>query len=243
MKRATFLLFSGLAYAFFLLTFVALIGFVAGGNLSPLSVDRGEAVSPLVASIWDLGLIALFGLQHSVMARPGFKDRWTKLVPASLERSIFVVAASAALWIMYLLWKPVPLVVWSVEQPALAGVLWAVFGLGWLIVLASTFLIDHFELFGLRQALAFARKRAPRDPAFVTPFLYRIVRHPLYAGFLLAFWANPRMTVGHFVFAAGMTAYVLVAIVYEERDLVATFGDSYRRYQADVDKLVPRRLI
>jgi protein-S-isoprenylcysteine O-methyltransferase Ste14 len=239
MNRAIFLTFSLLAYAFFLATFVVLIGFVSASSLSPVSIDGVRTVGVVPAILCNLALISLFGLQHSLMARPAFKRWWTRVVPLPLERSVFVICASAVLWILFLLWKPLPLVVWSTTNPLLVTAMWAISGGGWLLVLASTFLIDHFELFGVQQALAFARSRPPRDPQFVTPFLYRMVRHPLYLGFLLAFWAAPRMSLGHLLFAAVMTAYVFIAIIYEERDLVTAFGDSYRQYQAKVGKLIP----
>jgi methanethiol S-methyltransferase len=240
MTRSIYLAIAGLAYVFFFLTFLALIGFVSGSHLSPISIDRGAGSGVFWAALWDSALISLFGLQHSLMARPRFKDWWTGIVPAPLERSVFVVFASGILWVLFFFWKPIPLIVWTASSPGMIYLLWSLFGLGWLIVLASTFLINHFELFGLQQAVVFARGQAPREAVFATPFLYRLVRHPLYAGFLLAFWAAPVMTVGHLVFAGAMTVYVLIAIIYEERDLVRTFGDPYRRYQSEVRKLIPR---
>jgi methanethiol S-methyltransferase len=240
MTRVLYLAFAAAAYLFFLVTFVALIVFVSGSSLLPFSIDRGASIGGVAAGLVDLVLILLFGLQHSVMARPAFKKRWTNIVPAPLERSVFVIGASALLWVLFLFWQPLPTPVWDVSASALRVSIWALFFLGWALVLISTFLINHFELFGLQQAWLFVRGRTPRDAVFATPLLYRMMRHPLYAGFLLAFWATPRMSLGHVIFAASMTAYILIAIAYEERDLVQLFGEPYRLYQARVNKLFPK---
>jgi protein-S-isoprenylcysteine O-methyltransferase Ste14 len=185
-------------------------------------------------------LIALFGLQHSVMARQGFKRAWTRIVPPQAERSTFVLFASLALIVMFLFWMPIDGMVWQVGAGPGRTMLWALFGLGWLIVLLSTFLINHFELFGLQQAYLHARGREAAPPQMRQPLLYRYVRHPLYLGFFLAFWATPQMSLGHLLLAAGMSVYMLVAIRYEERDLVGMFGRDYQEYQARVGMLTPR---
>ena len=238
--RAMFLGFALVAYAIFFATFLYLIGFV--GNLAdlPLTVDKGPAGSVASAVITDLLLISLFGIQHSVMARQGFKRAWTRMVPEHLERSTYVLAASAALIIMFLVWRPIPNVLWDVTGTALAMPLWLMFAAGWLIVLLSTFLINHFELFGLQQAWFHMQCRQAAAPQLRHPFFYRWVAHPLYAGFFLAFWATPKMTLGHLLFAAGMSVYILIAIRYEERDLKGLFGKDYEDYRSGVGMLTPR---
>jgi protein-S-isoprenylcysteine O-methyltransferase Ste14 len=187
----------------------------------------------------DLALIALFGLQHSIMARQGFKRWWTRFVPKQAERSIYVLAASLALILLMALWRPIPTVLWSVGGAA-SVILLALFALGWAMVLLSTFLINHFELFGLQQAWFHARGRGAAVPQFRTPLFYRIVRHPLYLGFFIAFWAIPEMSAGHLLFAAGMSAFMLIAIQFEEKDLIALFGDKYVEYRRRVGMLIPR---
>lgn len=239
MARSVYLVLGVIAYGIFFATFLYLIGFTAGWPALPRTVDVGPAAPPLAAACVDMMLIGLFGLQHSVMARPAFKLWWTRLVPPPLERSAYVVFASAALIVLFIGWHPLPFVVWSVEQPIVRGALWLGFGAGWLLVLVSTFLINHFELFGLQQVWFHHRGRTAAAPAFRTPFLYRIVRHPLYSGFFLAFWSTPTMTLGHLLLAAGLSVYMLVAIGYEERDLVDTFGDHYRAYRTKTGMLVP----
>ncbi|MGL4314304.1 MAG: methanethiol S-methyltransferase, partial [Sphingomonas sp.] len=204
----------------------------------PVTVDRGPEAPMATAVAVDAALILLFGLQHSVMARQGFKRAWTRVVPPALERSIYVLATSLVLMALFGLWRPIPMVLWQVDGAA-ALALWAVAALGWATVLLSTFLINHFDLFGLAQVYRHWRGRAANAPRFTTPLLYRLVRHPLYFGFFIAFWAAPVMTVGHALLAAGMTAYILIAIGYEERDLIATFGDEYRRYRQRVGMLLP----
>lgn len=240
MRRSIYLLFGVIAYLIFFATFLYLIAFV--GNLPevPRTVDRGPPSALLPALVTDLALIALFGLQHSVMARQGFKRAWTRLVPEPIERSTYVLFASLALIILFALWRPLPQTVWSVENDLASALLWGLFALGWLIVLLSTFLISHFELFGLRQVYLHLRGGKPATPQFRQPFFYKVVRHPLYSGFFLAFWATPQMTLGHLVLAAGMSAYMLVAIRYEERDLVGLFGDDYEHYRRNVGMLTPR---
>src|SRR5687768_11366719 len=198
MSRAATLLFAIFAYAVFFATFLYLICFVGNVPFAGLTVDHGGREAPLATAIAiDVALIALFGIQHSVMARQGFKRAWTRTVPEHLERSVYVLAASAALIVMFLVWRPIPNIVWDVTGTALELPLWVLFATGWLIVLLSTFLINHFELFGLQQAWFHMRSRQAAAPQLRHPFFYRWVAHPLYAGFFLAFWATPKMTLGH----------------------------------------------
>jgi protein-S-isoprenylcysteine O-methyltransferase Ste14 len=240
MTRGLYLLFGVFAYLIFFATFLYLIGFV--GNLPelPRTVDWGPTSALVPALIVNLALIALFGIQHSVMARQGFKRAWTKIVPEPIERSAYVLFASLALIVLFAFWRPIPALLWSVENDIAAGLLWAVFALGWLVVLLSTFLISHFELFGLKQVYLHLRGSTAEGPQFRKPFFYKLIRHPLYSGFFLAFWATPVMTSGHLLLALGMSAYMLVAIRYEERDLVQLFGDDYETYRRDVGMLTPR---
>jgi protein-S-isoprenylcysteine O-methyltransferase Ste14 len=242
MARILYLLFALAAYTLFFGTFLYLIAFVGNCPWVPATVDRGGDAGPVVLAVAvDLALIALFGLQHSLMARSGFKRAWTRIVPKPLERSVYVVAASLALILLFAMWRPIPGIVWSVENEAGAAILWALFGLGWLIVLVSTFLISHFELFGLAQAWGHARGAAePAAPVLRTPLFYRHVRHPLYSGFFLAFWATPQMSMGHLLLAAGVSVYMLIGIFYEERDLISTFGEDYRSYRTRTGMLAPR---
>lgn len=239
MARISYLIFGILCYLLFFATFLYLIGFIAGLPQLPQTIDHGDAAPAAAAAAIDVALIAVFGLQHSVMARPGFKAAWTRIVPQPIERSTYVLFASAALILMFALWHPLPAMIWHVENPVGAGILWALFGFGWLIVLVSTYLINHFELFGLAQVWRNLRGRTVADGPLRMPLFYALVRHPLYSGFLIAFWATPTMTVGHLLFSAAMTIYILIAIGYEERDLIAHFGHSYEAYRRSVGMLVP----
>jgi len=240
MSRIASLLFALVAYAIFFATFLYLIAFVGDFAFAPRTIDKGAEAPLALAVIVNLALIALFGLQHSIMARQGFKRAWTRTVPQHLERSVYVIAASLALMVMFALWRPIPITVWDATGTMLELPLWVLFAVGWLIVLLSTFLINHFELFGLQQAWLHLRRREASPPQLHQPLFYKWVAHPLYAGFFLAFWATPEMTLGHLLFAAGMSAYILIAIGYEERDLRALFGPSYDEYRAGVGKLTPR---
>lgn len=226
------------AYFVFFGVFLYLVGFV--GNLYvPVSVDRGPVVGSGMAVVFDVLAIAVFAVQHSVMARPGFKAGWTRIVPPVLERSVYVLMSSAALVVMVVLWRPIGTVLWDVQAVWARELLWALFFLGWGVVFVSTWLLDHFELFGLAQHWRNVRGVAAPAPVLREPLFYKWVRHPLYSGFLIAFWSTPTMTAGHALLAAGMTLYVLVAIGYEERDLLRAIGPAYADYRRRVGMLVP----
>jgi protein-S-isoprenylcysteine O-methyltransferase Ste14 len=255
MKRISILLFGVAVYAVFFATFLYLVAFV--GNLQttalaqwlpalpglvPRSVDFGGRNEPvLLAAAIDLGLILLFGMQHSVMARMGFKAWLKTKLPESAERSVYVLLASLVLMLMFWQWRPIPGLVWSASSVAGQIVGWSVFAFGFGLVLLSTFLIDHFDLFGLKQVWRqFAGHSAAPSAHFVTPLIYRLVRHPLYLGFILAMWGGPVMSAGRLLFAAAMTGYILIAIQLEEKDLIHNFGERYANYRRQVPMLVPR---
>jgi protein-S-isoprenylcysteine O-methyltransferase Ste14 len=227
-------------YVVFFATFLYAVGFIAN-IIVPKTIDSGEVVPTREALAVNVVLLLIFALQHSIMARKPFKQWLARWISPSVERSTYVLASSLALALLFWLWRPMPTVVWHIDNTLLANTLLALSLVGWAIVLVSTFLIDHFELFGLHQVTNNLTGKAMPEPKFRTPFLYRFVRHPLYFGFILAFWATPTMTVGHLLFAAGTTAYILIGILLEERDLVSVFGEDYRHYQDRVSMLIPWR--
>jgi len=227
-------------YVAFFATFVYAIAFVAN-VIVPKTIDSGEVIPAREAFAVNVVLLLIFALQHSVMARKPFKQWLARWVSPSVERSTYVLASSLALALLFWLWRPMPAVVWHIDNTLLANALLALSLVGWAIVLVSTFLIDHFELFGLQQVASNLTGKAMPEPKFRTPLFYKFVRHPLYFGFILAFWATPTMTIGHLLFAAGTTAYILIGILLEERDLVGAFGEDYRRYQHRVSMLIPWR--
>jgi protein-S-isoprenylcysteine O-methyltransferase Ste14 len=239
MSRLIALLYGAASYAVFLATFLYAIAFVAGFGV-PKHVDNGADTPFLIALGIDLVLLALFSVQHSGMARPAFKRWWTRFVPQPVERSTFVLISSLVLILLFWQWRPLPQLIWSVDALPARWALLGLSALGWLLVLSSTFLINHFDLFGLRQVWFHARQRKAMDEPFVTRAFYRIVRHPLMLGFLIAFWATPTMTLGHLLFAAMTTGYIVVAVKFlEEKDLVAIYGETYRDYQRRVPMLLP----
>lgn len=237
-RRFAVLLFGSATYAGFLVTFLTVMAFVQGIGL-PKTIDTGLDADWRSALLVNASILGLFGLQHTVMARLWFKRWWTRLVSPAIERSIFVLVTCAILWLLVLQWRAVPDVVWSVQQPVAAALLTALSWGGWLLVLVATFLIDHFELFGLKQVIAYFRGRPTRAPEFQVRSLYRVCRHPLYVGFLIAFWATPQMTVGHLMFAVIVSLYLAVGIRIEERTLVAIHGEDYREYRRRVPMLLP----
>ena len=240
MGRIIGFLYGLVAYIIFFVTFLYAIGFVAG-MVVPKTIDTGTVVPLAEALIVNLLLMSVFAVQHSVMARKPFKQWWTRFVSASVERTTYVLFSSLALVLLFWQWRPMPTVVWQVNDPQAATAITGLAFVGWLIVLTSTFLINHFELFGLHQVANHLAGKPMPAPRFRTPLFYQLVRHPIYLGFIIAFWAAPVMTLGHLLFAAVTTAYIFVGILLEERDLIDVFGDDYRRYRARVSMLVPWR--
>jgi len=240
MGRFIAFLYGLAAYVVFFVTFLYAIGFVEG-LFVPKTIDSGAGTPLLEALIVNLLVLSVFAIQHSVMARRQFKAWWTRIVPASVERSTYVLFSSLALILLFWQWRAMPAVVWQIGNPSIANVVLGLSFVGWLIVLTSTFLINHFELFGLHQVANNLTGRPMPALRFKTPVLYKVVRHPIYLGFIIAFWATPTMTVGHLLFAAVTTAYIFVGIALEERDLIDLFGDEYLRYRQRVSMLVPWR--
>jgi protein-S-isoprenylcysteine O-methyltransferase Ste14 len=239
MRRTAIFLYGLVCYAIFLGTFLYAIGFVADLGV-PKAIDSGAAGAVLPSLAIDALLLTLFAVQHSVMARPGFKRWWKRVVPPTAERSTFVLASSLALIVTFWQWRPVPATIWDVHSSAATQLLWGVCALGWATVLFGTFMISHTHLFGLAQVWASLRGAGAPEPPFQTRWLYRFVRHPLMLGFLIAFWATPRMSVGHLLFAAASTGYIVLAtLAFEERDLQHYLGEPYRRYRRTVPAFIP----
>jgi protein-S-isoprenylcysteine O-methyltransferase Ste14 len=238
MGRIIALLYGLVAYVVFLGAFLYAIGFVTRLWV-PKHIDSGPVVALGEALVIDILLLSLFAIQHSVMARKPFKRWWTQIVSPVVERSTYVLLASLTLILLYWQWRPIPTVVWDIGNPTLAMAVQALSLAGWALVLISTFVINHFELFGVQQVIAHMGSRVVAEPRFKTPSLYKVVRHPIYLGFIIAFWAAPVMTAGHLLFAVVTTAYIFVGIVLEERDLVEHFGDDYRRYKERVASIIP----
>lgn len=238
MGRITALVYGGIAYIIFLVAFLYAIGFVENAAV-PKTIDSGSAGGVIAALIVNALLLGLFAVQHSVMARPAFKRQWMRIVPQPVERSTYVLLSSLILLLIFWQWRPMLGVVWRSDDSGIRALLYALSIVGWLMVLLSTFMINHFELFGLRQVYTHARQAPTAPLSFTTRWLYTVVRHPIMLGFIIAFWAAPTMTTGHLLFAVATTGYILIALQFEEHDLRATFGQTYVAYQQEVRMLVP----
>jgi methanethiol S-methyltransferase len=238
MKKAFYLLYSTVCYIIFFATILYLIGFVENLYV-PKSVNTGKETTIPVAILINLGLISLFGIQHSVMARKGFKKMWTTIIPEPIERSTYVLIASIMVILLMYFWKPIPVEIWNLSDTVAGAILIPLSFAGWGILFVSTFLINHFHLFGLQQVYQHAIGKEQRTLRFRTPFLYKLVRHPLYLGFIIAFWATPVMTAGHLLFSACMTIYIFIGIYHEEKDLVKMYGSEYHVYRENTARVIP----
>jgi protein-S-isoprenylcysteine O-methyltransferase Ste14 len=238
LSRSLVFVYGIVCYLIFLVTFLYAIGFV-GNLIVPKSIDSGSSASLAESLTVDLLLLGLFAIQHSVMARPLFKHWWTRFVPSNIERSTYVVVSSLLLAVLFWQWRPILGHVWEVQQPVAVGALWGLCAIGWLIALVSTFLIDHFDLFGLRQVFLFATGKPYSPVPFRTTALYQVVRHPIMLGFVIAFWATPVMTWGHLLFAVLTTAYILIGVQLEEHDLRTALGGIYEEYRQQVSMMMP----
>ena len=238
MKRSLFFLYGIICYFVFFVTFLYAVGFV-GNFIVPKTIDSGFQGGSTYAWVVNILLLSLFAVQHSVMARPGFKKWWTRIIPKPIERSTYVLLSSVVLILLFTFWRPIDGVVWNLKGGLAGSVLIALNFFGWFMVLLDTFLINHFHLFGLQQVYFNLKRKDQPHPKFVKPLFYKIVRHPLMLGFIIAFWTTPEMSVGHLLFAFATTGYILVAIQLEERDLVRYHGEEYRRYQQEVSQIIP----
>ncbi|WP_420628928.1 methanethiol S-methyltransferase [Candidatus Leptofilum sp.] len=239
MKKSFITLYGLLAYGTFLFAFLYMIGFLAN-SVVPTTIDNGTSHSLAQAILINLSLITLFGMAHSIMARSWFKVWWTRIIPEAAERSTYVLQAALLLLLIVWQWQALPTSLWSIENEMGRLVIWGIFWLGHVITLVSTFLINHFELTGLQQIWYYLREQEPPPMTMKQPFFYRIVRHPMQLGLIIGFWATPDMTVGHLLFAAVMTGYIMIGLHFEEKALVRQFGDDYRHYQNTTPKLFPR---
>ncbi|WP_340159158.1 methanethiol S-methyltransferase [uncultured Hoeflea sp.] len=239
MGRSATFLYGMIVYVIFLITFLYAIGFT-GNIVVPKSIDSGTPGPVTMAVVINLALLSVFALQHSIMARPAFKRVWTRLIPEAAERSTYILMTSVALVLIFAFWQPIPHVIWDFSNSITGVTLSALFWGGWLVVLSSTFMIDHLDLFGLKQVFAHLKKREAMHPIFVKTGFYRLVRHPIMTGFLIAFWATPSMSAGHLLFACVTTGYIVIAVLHlEEKDLIASIGDDYRTYRDEVPAFVP----
>lgn len=241
MKKTCYLLYAVICYFIFFLTFLYFIGFVSN-LLVPRSIDAtadNGRFPVYICVLIDIGLIGLFAVQHSVMARQRFKEKWTRIIPGPIERSTYVLFSSLAVILLLFFWQAIPYVIWDITDTVSGYMLLAISFLGWGILLLSTYLINHFHLFGLHQVYSYVTNKEQESLPFRTPSLYKLVRHPLYLGFLIAFWATPVMTVGHLLFSLGMTTYIFIGIYHEEKDLTKLYGSRYEQYRKETPKILP----